>query len=107
MHLYNEGMATINPMKVYVGDRAEVAGRKGVVMYVGKAEFAAGGIVVGLRLDEKRTTSECDGKYDGERLFRCKPGGDGTGTDGTTSRLDPGASESKAPPTHPGFFFNV
>ena len=31
-------------------------------------------MVVGLRLDEKRTTSECDGKYDGERLFRCKPG---------------------------------
>ena len=31
-------------------------------------------MVVGLRLDEKRTTSECDGKYDGERLFRCKAG---------------------------------
>ena len=28
----------------------------------------------GLRLDEKRSTSECDGKYDGERLFRCKAG---------------------------------
>ena len=30
-------------------------------------------VAVGLRLDEKRTT-ECDGKYDGERLFRCKAG---------------------------------
>ena len=72
----HEGMATMkpNPNKVYVGDRAEVAGRKGSVMFVGPAEFAGGGIVVGLRLDEKRTTSECDGKYDGERLFRCKPG---------------------------------
>ena len=30
--------------------------------------------MVGLRLDEKRSTSECDGKYDGERLFRCKAG---------------------------------
>ena len=45
----HEGMATINPNKVYVGDRAEVGGRKGTVMYVGPADFAAGGVVVGLR----------------------------------------------------------
>jgi dynactin complex subunit len=69
-------MATLKPNanKVYIGDRAEVGGRKGTVMFVGPAEFAGGGVVVGLRLDEKRATSECDGKYDGERLFRCKPG---------------------------------
>ena len=72
----HELMATLKPNanKVYIGDRAEVGGRKGTVMFVGPAEFAGGGVVVGLRLDEKRTTSECDGKYDGERLFRCKPG---------------------------------
>ena len=69
-------MATLkpNPHKVYIGDRAEVGGRKGTVMFVGPAEFAGGGVVVGMRLDEKRSTSECDGKYDGERLFRCKAG---------------------------------
>ena len=27
-----------------------------------------------MRLDEKRSISECDGKYDGERLYRCKAG---------------------------------
>ena len=72
----HEGMATLkpNPHKVYIGDRAEVGGRKGTVMFVGPAEFAGGGVVVGMRLDEKRSTSECDGKYDGERLFRCKAG---------------------------------
>ena len=72
----HELMATLKPNanKVYIGDRAEVGGRKGTVMFVGPAEFAGGGVVVGLRLDEKRATSECDGKYDGERLFRCKPG---------------------------------
>jgi hypothetical protein len=72
----HELMATLKPNKhkVYIGDRGEVGGRSGTVMFVGPAEFAGGGVVVGLRLDEKRTTSECDGKYDGERLFRCKPG---------------------------------
>ena len=72
----HELMATIKPNanKVYIGDRAEVGGRRGTVMFVGPAEFAGGGVVVGMRLDEKRATSECDGKYDGERLFRCKPG---------------------------------
>ena len=42
-------------------------------MFVGLAEFADKW-VVGMRLDEKRSTSECDGKHDGERLFRCKAG---------------------------------
>ena len=38
-------MATMKPNhnKVYVGDRAEVAGRKGSVMFVGPAEFAGAG----------------------------------------------------------------
>ena len=35
----------------------------GIVMYVGPAEFARGATVVGLRLDAKRTTTDCDGKY--------------------------------------------
>mmetsp|Transcript_6174 Transcript_6174/g.21162 ORF Transcript_6174/g.21162 Transcript_6174/m.21162 type:complete len:560 (+) Transcript_6174:954-2633(+) len=43
-------------------------------MYVGPADFAQGKVVVGMRLDSKRTTSDCDGKKDGERFFRCKPG---------------------------------
>ena len=60
--------------KLYVGDRVEVTGRKGTVMFVGPADFAGGRVVAGLRLDEKRATSACDGMYDGERLFRCKAG---------------------------------
>ena len=59
---------------LYVGDRVEVNGRKGTVMFIGPAEFAGGNVVAGLRLDEKRASSECDGKYNGERLFRCKAG---------------------------------
>jgi len=43
-------------------------------MYIGPALFAAGDIVVGIRLDEKRTTSDCDGSYKGERYFRCQAG---------------------------------
>ena len=72
----HEGMATLkpNPHKVYIGDRAEVGGRKGTVMFVGPAEFAGGGVGCRHAPDEKRSTSECDGKYDGERLFRCKAG---------------------------------
>ena len=70
----HECMATMNPHKIYVGDRAEIGGRSGTVMFIGPAKFAGGAIIVGLRLDEKRATSECDGKYDGERLFRCKAG---------------------------------
>jgi hypothetical protein len=67
-------MATMNPQKCYVGDRAKIKGtpRCGEVMYVGPADFAAGATVVGLRLDQKRTTSMCDGKYKGERYFRCQ-----------------------------------
>ena len=68
--------ATINPQRVYVGDRAKIKGtpRVGEVMYVGPAEFARGSVVVGLKLQHKRTTSMCDGKYQGERYFRCQPG---------------------------------
>lgn len=66
---------TINPQRVYVGDRAKIKGtpRTGEVMYVGPADFARGTIVVGLKLTHKRTTSMCDGKYRGERYFRCQP----------------------------------
>ncbi len=68
--------ATINPQRVYVGDRAKIKGtpRVGEVMYVGPADFARGTDVVGLKLQHKRTTSMCDGKYQGERYFRCQPG---------------------------------
>lgn len=72
----NSDVATINPQKIYVGDRAKIRGtpRVGEVMYVGPATFAHGKAVVGLKLDQKRTTSMCDGKYHGERYFRCQPG---------------------------------
>ena len=30
--------------------------------------------VCGVRLDVKRSTTDCDGKYRGERYFRCTPG---------------------------------
>lgn len=43
-------------------------------MYVGAADFARGKEVCGLRLDKIRTTTDCDGKYRGERYFRCTPG---------------------------------
>jgi len=43
-------------------------------MYVGPADFANGKTVCGLRLDRQRTTTDCDGKYRGERYFRCTPG---------------------------------
>jgi AAA+ superfamily predicted ATPase len=43
-------------------------------MYVGPAQFANNKEVVGIRLDTKRTTSDCDGKFERERYFRCKPG---------------------------------
>jgi len=43
-------------------------------MYVGPADFAFRKIVCGLRLDKKRTTTDCDGKYQGERHFRCTAG---------------------------------
>mmetsp|Transcript_9630 Transcript_9630/g.24926 ORF Transcript_9630/g.24926 Transcript_9630/m.24926 type:complete len:819 (-) Transcript_9630:139-2595(-) len=61
---------------IYVGDRVRDrhSGRLGVAMYVGPAEFARGNTVVGLRLDNARTTTDCDGKFKGERYFRCTPG---------------------------------
>ena len=40
----------------------------------GAADFAKGKEVCGLRLDKKRSTTDCDGKYRGERYFRCTPG---------------------------------
>ncbi|CAK0855938.1 unnamed protein product, partial [Prorocentrum cordatum] len=43
-------------------------------MYVGPATFAGGDVVVGIRLDEKRSSSDCDGKYQNERYFRCAAG---------------------------------
>ena len=43
-------------------------------MYVGPADFASGDDVVGVKLDEKRSTSDCDGKYKRERYFRCSAG---------------------------------
>merc|ERR1719502_1248617 len=73
------GNMTLNPNGhgVYVGERAEVQSgskRQGEVMYVGPAEFHGGRVVVGLRLDEKRPGSDCDGKHKGERFFKCLPG---------------------------------
>ena len=61
---------------VYVGDRVRDrhSKREGVCMYVGAAQFALGKQIVGMRLDNKRTTTDCDGKFQGERHFRCTPG---------------------------------
>ncbi|KAJ1616280.1 hypothetical protein T492DRAFT_895811, partial [Pavlovales sp. CCMP2436] len=61
---------------IYVGDRVRDrhSGRMGVAMYIGPADFARGNTVVGLRLDAKRTTTDCDGKFKGERYFRCTSG---------------------------------
>lgn len=63
--------------KMYVGDRVKLKGppvRHGEVMYIGPAAFAGGETVVGVKLDEKRSTSDCDGMYKNERFFRCQPG---------------------------------
>jgi len=63
--------------KMYVGDRVKLKGppvRHGEVMYIGPASFAGGETVVGIKLDEKRSTSDCDGMYKNERFFRCQPG---------------------------------
>jgi len=68
--------ATLNPRKFYVGDRVKIkdSGREGEVMYIGRPDFASKE-VVGMKLDEKRSKSECDGKApNGERLFRCPAG---------------------------------
>lgn len=56
--------ATISPKDLYIGDRVKLkgSGRTGEVMYVGPAQFAGGEIVVGIKLDEKRSSSDCDGK---------------------------------------------
>ncbi|KAL3892947.1 MAG: hypothetical protein SGPRY_014625, partial [Prymnesium sp.] len=61
---------------VHVGDRVRDrhSGREGLCLYVGPADFARGREVCGLRLDKKRSTTDCDGKYRGERHFRCTPG---------------------------------
>ena len=61
---------------VHVGDRIKDrhSGRTGTCMYVGVADFSRGKEVCGVRLDVKRTTTDCDGKYRGERYFRCTPG---------------------------------
>jgi len=69
--------ATLRPQKCYVGDRVNILSgpkRAGLVMYVGAADFANGQVVVGVKLDEKRSTSDCDGKQKGERYFRCLAG---------------------------------
>ncbi|CAD7958049.1 unnamed protein product [Amoebophrya sp. A120] len=67
---------TWNAQKVYVGDRAKIreTGRAGDVMFVGRINSFGTGLVVGLKLDEKRRTSECDGRHGSERYFRCPPG---------------------------------
>ena len=61
---------------IHVGDRIKDrhSGRLGTCLYVGPADFAKGKEVCGLRLDKARTTTDCDGKYRGERHFRCTPG---------------------------------
>jgi len=68
--------STLNPKSMYVGDRVKLKGssRAGEVMYVGPAQFAGGDTVVGIKLDEKRSQSDCDGKYKNERYFRCTAG---------------------------------
>jgi len=61
---------------IHVGDRVKDrhSGRLGTCLFVGPADFAKGKEVCGLRLDKARTTTDCDGKYRGERHFRCTPG---------------------------------
>lgn len=71
------GRDTPSDDKMYVGDRVKLKGppvRFGELMYIGPAGFAGGDTVVGVKLDEKRSTSDCDGLYKGERYFRCQPG---------------------------------
>lgn len=61
---------------MYVGDRAKIkeSGREGDVMYVGVPSFTSQEIC-GMKLDDKRSKSDCDGKApNGERLFRCTAG---------------------------------
>lgn len=72
----NDNDRTINPMKMVPGDRVKISSseREGQVLYVGSAKFAPGKPVVGIKLDTKRSSSMCDGKYRGERYFRCTAG---------------------------------
>ena len=65
--------------KLYVGDRAVIreTKREGDVLFVGNIPGInpkPGGQTVGMKLDEKRRTAECDGKHGGTRYFRCPPG---------------------------------
>lgn len=71
-----EKAATMNRQTMYVGDRVKLksSGRMGEVMYIGPAQFANNDVVVGIKLDEKRSSSDCDGKYKNERYFRCSAG---------------------------------
>mmetsp|Transcript_35851 Transcript_35851/g.82297 ORF Transcript_35851/g.82297 Transcript_35851/m.82297 type:complete len:814 (+) Transcript_35851:57-2498(+) len=67
---------TLNPKKFYVGDRVKIkeSGREGTVMYFGVPSFSNKELI-GMKLDEKRSKSDCDGKApNGERLFRCPAG---------------------------------
>eukprot|EP00929_Paragymnodinium_shiwhaense_P029911 TRINITY_DN17052_c0_g1_i1.p1 TRINITY_DN17052_c0_g1~~TRINITY_DN17052_c0_g1_i1.p1 ORF type:complete len:863 (-),score=240.53 TRINITY_DN17052_c0_g1_i1:65-2653(-) len=73
-----DGSPTSEEHKLFVGDRARIreTGREGAVMFVGVPSLSNNHAeVVGLRLDEKRSKSDCDGKApNGERLFRCPAG---------------------------------
>lgn len=69
---------TRNKQDIYIGDRVRLEerdDRHATVLFVGPAEFAKKGeIAVGLCLDNKRSNSMNDGKVEGTRYFRCKPG---------------------------------
>jgi len=66
---------TRNEEKLYVGDRVASGERHGTVMFIGPVSFAKEGqVLVGLALDIKRSNSQNDGKVEGNRYFRCKPG---------------------------------
>lgn len=72
----NSANGTWNAQKLYVGDRAKIrdSGRSGDVMFVGRISSIGQGMIVGMRLDEKRRTADCDGRVGQERYFRCPPG---------------------------------
>lgn len=61
---------------ITVGDvvRIKDSSRTGDVRYKGRAAFARNRVVVGLALHRKRSTSDCDGEYKGERHFTCTTG---------------------------------
>jgi hypothetical protein len=89
---------TINPQRIVPGDRVKIisSDREGKAMYVGTAKFAPGKTVVGICLDQKRSSSMCDGKYRGERHFRCA-GGFGVYTLEDEVEKIPGGEGDKAP----------